>query len=56
MPQADWEQDQNVRGYLSLIPNGGKDIGCPHLMIHGESDPRLSPVTATKAVEKTMAL
>ena len=54
--QADWEQDQNVREYLSLIANGGKEVGCPILVIHGESDPRLSPTVATKAVEKTMAL
>lgn len=56
MLQADWEQDQNVREYLSLISNGGKEIGCPLLIIHGESGSRLSPVTATRAVEKTMAL
>lgn len=56
MLQAEWEQDQDVREYLSLISNGGKNIGCPLLVIHGESDSRLSPVTATKAVEKTMAL
>lgn len=54
--QADWEQDQNVREYLSLISNGGKEIGCPLLVIHGESDPRLSPAVATTAVETTMAL
>lgn len=51
--QPNWRQNSFLRGYHSLVSNGGKKIGGPLLVIHGESDPSLSSQVTTDAVKKT---
>ena len=49
-----WEQNDHVRAFQDRVSNGGKPLGTPLLVIHGESDPQLSISTTTKAVENTI--
>lgn len=51
--QPNWRQDSYLQKYDSVVSNGGKEIGGPLLVIHGESDPQLSSKLTTDAVNKT---
>ena len=53
--QPHWTENQHVKLYQELIENGGKALGCPLLIVHGEADPRVSAATARAAVERTRA-
>jgi len=54
--KPEWKQNPHVQKYRNLIVNGGKEIGGSLLVIHGDSDPRLSPAVVTAAVKKTFEL
>ncbi|KAG7007488.1 hypothetical protein G7Y79_00009g025970 [Physcia stellaris] len=49
----DWDQDIHLQKFHEEISNGGKEIAGPLLVIHGESDDRLSPAATARAVDKT---
>lgn len=51
-----WKEDPYIQKYQSLISNGGKEIGGPLLVIHGECDARVSTHVTTSAVDKTADL
>lgn len=51
--KPEWAQDNYLRTFHEEISNGGKEIGGPPLVIHGEFDDRLSPEATNKAVDKT---
>lgn len=49
----EWDQYIHLRTFYKRISNGGKEIAGPLLVIHGESDDRLSPAATARAVDKT---
>ncbi|MCJ1465568.1 hypothetical protein MMC07_004186 [Pseudocyphellaria aurata] len=51
--QSNWRQDSHFQKYHSLVSNGGKKIGGPLLVIHGDSDPRVSSEVTANAVNNT---
>ena len=54
--RPEWKEDTHVQKYRELIMNGGKELGAPLLVIHGDADPLLSPAVVTAAVKKTIEL
>ena len=48
-----WVENQHVQKYQAMISNGGKKIASPLLVIHGETDDKLSSAVTTAAVDKT---
>jgi len=52
--KAGWTKDPHMQKYNALASNGGKKIGGPLLVIHGEADDRLNVNATTKAVESTV--
>ncbi|KAI4121549.1 MAG: hypothetical protein LQ338_006304 [Usnochroma carphineum] len=55
-PESEWKQNPRIQEYRKRIVNGGKEVGGPLLVIHGESDPRLSSQLALAAAKKTVEL
>ena len=51
--QPHFKKDKHVIEYQEMIATGGKAIGCPMLVVHGEADPRLSPENVKRGVERT---
>lgn len=51
--QPSWRQDSYFQKYHSLVSNGGKKIGGPLLILHGDSDPRVSSKVTANAVDNT---
>ena len=51
--KPEWAQNSYLRTFHEEISNGGKEIAGPPLVIHGESDDKLSPEITAKAVDKT---
>lgn len=51
--KPNWVENQHVQKYQAMISNGGKKIAGPLLVIHGETDDRLSSAATTAAVNKT---
>ena len=51
--KPEWAQNNVLRAFHEEISNGGKEIAGPLLVIHGESDDRLSSEVIAKAVDKT---
>ena len=54
--KPNWKENEHIQRFQSRVANGGKAIGGPLLVIHGESDPRLSVTVASKAVTETARL
>ena len=48
-----WTENSFVRRFQDLVKTGGKEIGGPLLVIHGDSDPILHIDLTTSAVEET---
>ena len=51
-----WRENAEIRKSQSIVSVGGKPIGCPLLVIHGDKDLALSIDVVTKAVEATAKL
>ncbi|KAL8720873.1 MAG: hypothetical protein Q9181_007826, partial [Wetmoreana brouardii] len=41
-PESDWMHSPEIQAYREMVVNGGKEISGPLLVIHGDSDPRLT--------------
>lgn len=48
-----WRQNEHVHQYQAMVQTGGKKLGCPLLIVHGEADPNISIKTVQAAVDKT---
>lgn len=55
-PESEWQQHPRIQEYRERIVNGGKEICGPLLVIHGDSDPRLSSKLSMAAARKTVEL
>ncbi|KAI4159118.1 MAG: hypothetical protein L6R39_000417 [Caloplaca ligustica] len=55
-PGSEWKQNPQIEEYRQRITNGGKEIGGPLPVIHGDTDPRLSSQVALAAAKKTVEL
>ncbi|KAL8703596.1 MAG: hypothetical protein Q9201_003221 [Fulgogasparrea decipioides] len=55
-PDSEWMHTSEIQGYRERVANGGKEISGPLLVIHGDSDPRLSSLLVTAAAKKTVEL
>ena len=51
-----WKENEHLRKFQDLTHNGGKAIGGPLLVIHGDEDDRVSGAVVSKAVEETARL
>ena len=51
-----WKENEHIQNFQHRVANGGKAIGGPLFVIHGESDPRLSVTVVSKAVSETARL
>ncbi|KAG7008198.1 hypothetical protein G7Y79_00006g018180 [Physcia stellaris] len=51
--KPNWKQNPHLQKHAELTGNGGKAIGGPLLVIHGEADTMNSPSAVKMAVEKT---
>lgn len=51
-----WAGNEHFQKYQSLIENGGKKIAGPLLVIHGETDEKLSADAVERAVRRTIEL
>lgn len=54
--KPDWKDNQYLQEFQSLTSNGGKAIGGPLLVIHGEADTNLDISIVTRAVQETATL
>ncbi|MCJ1232677.1 hypothetical protein MMC14_000630 [Varicellaria rhodocarpa] len=54
--QLNWINNPTVQKHQAIVANGGKAIGGPLLIIHGDMDPVLSASASAKAAEKTAEL
>lgn len=51
--KSKWVENPQVQKYHAMVSNGGKKIAGPLLVVHGETDDKLSSAGTTAAVEKT---
>ena len=51
-----WKNNEHLQRFQERTHNGGKAIGGPLLVIHGESDTRVAGTVVSKAVEETVRL
>lgn len=51
--EEEWTENKHFKSYHEAVSNGGKQIGAPLLVIHGESDDQVSIKVTARAVDKT---
>lgn len=51
--KPNWTKHSSVQNFQTSVKNGGKEIGGPLLVIHGDADPILNVSLTTSAVEET---
>ena len=51
-----WKENQRIQKFHHRVDNGGKAIGGPLFVIHGESDPLLNVSVVSRAVAETARL
>ncbi|KAL8833622.1 MAG: hypothetical protein Q9170_004170 [Blastenia crenularia] len=54
--KPDWKENPHIQKHAAATSCGGKAIGCPLLVIHGEADIMNSPAAVKVAVDKTVEL
>ncbi|KAI4264790.1 MAG: hypothetical protein L6R42_000115 [Xanthoria sp. 1 TBL-2021] len=54
--KADWKENRHIQEHAAMTSCGGKAIGGPLLVIHGEADIMNSPAAVKVAIDKTVEL